>query len=58
MQEKLKLYQIGPSSACERVRIAMELKGLEYESIDIASLPKEEYLTVNPQGLEPVRLAV
>lgn len=53
MQEKLKLYQVGPSSACERIRIAMELKGLVFESITISDLPKGEYLKVNPQGLMP-----
>ena len=53
----MKLYTFFRSSAAFRVRIALNLKGLQYESA-----PKhfarnehraEEYLTLNPQGLIP-----
>lgn len=53
MAEKMKLYEIGRSSACERVRIAMKLKGLEYDTVNIAKLPRDEYVRINPQGLMP-----
>lgn len=53
MSEKLKLYAVGPSSACERVRIAMEFKGIEHETHFISSLRSRDYLKVNPQGLMP-----
>lgn len=53
MTHKLELYSIAASSACERVRIALELKGLDYETINIATLSNEDYLAVNPQRLMP-----
>lgn len=53
----MKLYNYFRSSAAFRVRIALNLKGLQYESISKA-LPKNEqraadYLALNPQGLIP-----
>jgi len=56
----MKLYTYFRSSAAYRVRIALNLKGLEYES-----LPRQltrgggehrgsDYLAVNPQGLIPL----
>jgi maleylacetoacetate isomerase len=53
----VKLYTFFRSSASYRVRIAMNLKGLPFESVPI-SLPKNEqrrpdYLAVNPHGRVP-----
>ena len=41
------------NSAGERVRIAMNLKGLDYDYVPVASLPKGAYARINPQGLMP-----
>ncbi|NLG77007.1 MAG: maleylacetoacetate isomerase [Xanthomonadaceae bacterium] len=53
----LKLYTLFRSSAAYRVRIALNLKKLPYESIPKALAKGEhrtpEYLAVNPQGLVP-----
>ncbi|MFC4309657.1 maleylacetoacetate isomerase [Steroidobacter flavus] len=53
----MKLYNYFRSSAAFRVRIALNLKGLEYGYISKAFLKNEhrapEYLAVNPQGLIP-----
>jgi maleylacetoacetate isomerase len=53
----MKLYTLARSSAAYRVRIALNLKGLSYESVPKALLKNEhrtpEYLAVNPQGLIP-----
>ena len=53
----MKLYNYFRSSAAFRVRIALNLKGLEYESIAKALTKNEQsapdYLEVNPQGLIP-----
>jgi maleylacetoacetate isomerase/maleylpyruvate isomerase len=53
----MKLYTFFRSSAAFRMRIALNCKGLAYES-QIVSLPKDEhklaaYIAVNPQGLVP-----
>jgi maleylacetoacetate isomerase len=53
----MKLYTFFRSSAVFRMRIALNCKGLAYES-QIVSLPKDEhklaaYIAVNPQGLVP-----
>ncbi len=53
----MQLYTLFRSSASFRVRIALHLKGLRYESISKA-LTKDEhraadYLALNPQGLIP-----
>ncbi len=52
-----KLYTYFRSSASYRVRIALALKGLEYESVFV-HLPSgqqkgADYLATNPQGLTP-----
>lgn len=51
------LYDYWRSSAAYRVRIALALKGLEWESrpIDLAAGAQraDEYLALNPQGLVP-----
>lgn len=53
----MKLYTYFRSSAAFRVRIALNLKGLKYDSLPKAFAKKEhraaEYLAVNPQGLIP-----
>lgn len=53
----MQLYTLFLSSASFRVRIALNLKGLKYESISTA-LTKDahraaDYLALNPQGLIP-----
>jgi maleylacetoacetate isomerase len=55
----LKLYTYWRSSAAFRVRIALNLKGLAYESVpkhllrDGGEQRKADYLALNPQGLVP-----
>jgi maleylacetoacetate isomerase len=55
----LKLYTYWRSSAAYRVRIALSLKGLAFESIPVHLLRKggeqfgEAYRRINPQGLVP-----
>ena len=53
----MKLYTLFRSSAAYRARIALNLKGLAFESIPKALVKNEhrtaEYLAVNPQGLLP-----
>src|SRR5687767_13869268 len=53
----MKLYTFFRSSAAYRVRIALNLKGLTYESISKAFAKLEhhtpEYLAINPYGLIP-----
>ncbi len=53
----MKLYTFFRSSAAFRVRIALNLKGLQYESVPKHFARNEhrtaEYLALNPQGLIP-----
>jgi glutathione S-transferase len=53
----MKLYTYFRSSAAFRVRIALNLKGVAYDSIPKALLKSEhraaDYLELNPQGLIP-----
>ena len=55
----MKLYSYWRSSAAYRVRIALNLKGLDYEVIPLHLLKdggeqhKSEYRSINPQGLIP-----
>lgn len=52
-----KLYNYVRSSASYRVRIALNLKNIDYKMIPISLLKNEqnspEYLKINPQGLVP-----
>jgi maleylpyruvate isomerase len=50
---RLQLYTQSRNSAGERVRIALHLKGLEYEYIPVSAMTSEEYRSINPQGLMP-----
>ena len=56
--ETLTLYTYWRSSACYRARIALNLKGLEYESVAVHLANNEQHLPefreVNPQELIPV----
>ncbi len=55
----LKLYTYWRSTAAYRVRIALNLKGIDYESIPVHLVKdggeqhKPEYKALNPQGLVP-----
>ncbi len=55
----IKLYTYWRSSAAYRVRIALNLKGIDYESVAVSLKPgddehrKDEYRAVNPQMLVP-----
>ncbi len=59
MTAKPRLYDYWRSSAAYRVRIALNLKGIDYESIPVSLAPGEDeqmsddYRTMNPQGLVP-----
>lgn len=60
MSEHLKLYGYWRSSAAYRVRIALNLKGLEYESVPVhlvregGEQHRPEFAATNPQKLVPV----
>jgi maleylacetoacetate isomerase len=53
----MKLYTYFRSSAAYRVRIALNLKGIDYESVPVDLRPaahrRQDYLALNPQGLIP-----
>lgn len=53
----MKLYSYFRSSASYRVRIALNLKGLDYDTIPVNLLASEQrapdYVKLNPQGLLP-----
>lgn len=49
----MKLYTRWQNSAGERVRIALNLKGLSFEYVAAEALPSGRYGAINPQGLMP-----
>ena len=49
----MRLYTRWRNSAGERVRIALNLKGLAYDYVPASLLPPGEYRRINPQGLLP-----
>ncbi len=53
----MKLYDYSKSSASYRVRIALNLKGLAYQSHTVSLLDGDQrgdnYLALNPSGLVP-----
>lgn len=49
----IKLYSRYRNSAGQRVRTALNLKGVEYEYVPLATIGKEAYLKINPQALLP-----
>lgn len=53
MAEGLTLYSRWQNSAGERVRIALNLKGLPYRYVPVPSLAPGEYARINPQKLMP-----
>ncbi|MDF1736154.1 MAG: maleylacetoacetate isomerase [Minwuia sp.] len=50
---RLRLHTRHQNSAGERVRIVLNLKGIEYDYVAVASPRSEGYRTINPQGLMP-----
>lgn len=49
----MKLYTNQRNSAGERVRIALNLKGLAYDYVSVPAMAPGEYRRLNPQGLMP-----
>ena len=51
---RLRLHTRYQNSAGQRVRIVLNLKGIDYEYVAIPSLSSDAYRSINPQGLMPV----
>lgn len=49
----MRLYTRYQNSAGERVRIALNLKGVPYDYVSISAMEPEDYRALNPQGLMP-----
>ncbi|MCY4441273.1 MAG: glutathione S-transferase family protein [Deltaproteobacteria bacterium] len=58
MSDKIKLYDFKSSPNCQRVKVVLEEKGLEYETVPVDLRKREqkapEYLAMNPYGKVPV----
>jgi maleylacetoacetate isomerase len=52
-RQPLTLFTQSRNSAGERVRIALNLKGLTYEYVSVAAMDAADYRRINPQGLMP-----
>lgn len=50
---KIRLHTRYQNSAGQRVRIVLNLKGIDYEYVAIPSLGSDDYKALNPQGLMP-----
>ena len=53
MAERLTLYTATRNSAGERVRIALNLKGLDWAFVSVPDMDKAEFARINPQLLMP-----
>lgn len=53
MPTRLRLFSASRNSAGWRVRIALALKGIDYDYISTRTLEPGEYKRINPQGLMP-----
>lgn len=49
----LKLYSRYRNSAGQRVRIALNLKGVDYDYVAVEEMRSDAYRKINPQGLLP-----
>ncbi|MEQ9125651.1 MAG: glutathione S-transferase N-terminal domain-containing protein, partial [Alphaproteobacteria bacterium] len=49
----MKLFSNFVNSAGERVRIALAIKGIDYEYVSVREIGLEAYRRINPQGLMP-----
>ncbi|MFC1746538.1 glutathione S-transferase family protein [Candidatus Riflebacteria bacterium] len=52
--KKLTLFEIGPSPNCMKARLALNLKGLEYEKVAIDFQNRSRVIEVSTQPLVPV----
>ena len=56
----IKFYQFGNSVCCQKARITMSEKGLNWESIEVNLFRNEqylpEYLKINPKGVVPAMI--
>ncbi|KAI3704343.1 hypothetical protein L1987_74561 [Smallanthus sonchifolius] len=53
VNQSMKLYSHPMSSCSRRVRLALNLKGIKYELINITSTADSELLKINPMGYVP-----
>lgn len=53
MPARLRLFSASRNSAGWRVRIALALKGIDYDYVSTRTLAPGEYRRINPQGLMP-----
>ncbi len=59
---KLILYDFGNSVCCQKVRITLRAKGLEWDAITVDLFKSEQYdpkyLKLNPKGVVPTLVHV